>query len=554
MLETLRIQNYALIDDLEVEFLDGFNVLTGETGAGKSIVVGALNLVLGGRASSEAVRNGADKAKVEALFRIDQPSRRLQSLLKEHDITIEDRELIVTRTVSSDGRSRATVCGSLVPISVLATIGDELVDLHGQHEHQSLLHADRQLDLLDAFGALDDDAMALATRVSALRALEREIAGLETDDRERARKVEFLRFELGEIEGAGLQSGEEQEIRERRTLITNAEHIVEAASRAYAALYDNDESPAVADVGHALRELQGLATLDPRFEALMKQVENLQTELESVAGEIRQYTRQIEFDPQELDALNTRLNLITSLKRKYGESIDAVLAYADSLRKEIENFDQRDARLAELHAAHARDAAIVQRAAEELSAKRKAAAKKLDKRVSTALQDLGMKGSMFETRFQAASLSSTGIDDVEFMLAANAGEKPKPLKHVASGGEISRIMLSLKAVFADADKIPTLIFDEIDSGVGGAVARQVAEKMQQLARSHQTICITHLPQIAAAADAHFHVSKASAKGRTFTRVARVEQETRVEELARLLDGSVSDVSLQHARTLLEAQG
>jgi DNA repair protein RecN (Recombination protein N) len=553
MIETLRIQNYALIDDLEIEFASGFNVLTGETGAGKSIVAGALNLLLGARASSEVVRDGAEKAKVEALFRLSKPSRRLVELFKAHDITVTDNELIVSRTVAGDGRSRASICGNLVPIGVLAEIGDELVDLHGQHEHQSLLKAERQLELLDSFGGTEQDADAVADAVAAVRSLEREIASLESDDRERARKIEFMRFELAEIAAAALTPAEEQELRERRALITNAERIVESATRAYAALYENEESPAIADIGLALRELQGLASVDPRFAALEKQLDAVLADLEAVAGEIRLFTRGMEFDPQELDIVNTRLNTIAMLKRKYGDTIENVLAYAERVRADIAMFDKRDERLAELQSQYKKDSSEAMLLAESLSVKRKAAGKKLDKKVTATLQELGMKGALFETRVQSIALSLHGIDAVEFFLAANAGEKPKPLRQVASGGEISRIMLSLKAVFAGADKIPTLIFDEIDAGVGGSVANNVAEKLRQLAQSHQTICITHLPQIAAAADAHFHVSKASQKGRTFTTVKRVERETRVEEVARLLDGSVSAVSLEHARTLLKAK-
>lgn len=552
MLELLRIQNYALIDELEVEFKPGLNALTGETGAGKSIIIGALNLVLGARASSEAVRGGADRARIEAVFRIAKPSRRLKNLLDEFEVALDGGELIISRTITADGKSRAHVGGTLLPLGALSQIGDELVDLHGQHDHQSLLLPERQLDLLDGFAVVEGDVAALAENVGELRKLEKSIAELEADDRERARRVEFLKFEVAEINGANLQPGEEDEVRSRRSLITNAEQIYTTAARAYQNLYDGDGDAAIDKIDAALSAISELQTIDTRFGALQESLAGLRASTQDISAELRGFTDAVEYDPQELDDLNRRLSQIADLKRKFGDSVDAILKYRDEAVEEIQRFDSRDQQLVDLRKEHAALLKTASELAQSISRKRRAAATKLDKKITAALQELGMKGGVLETRFEETALTKGGIDRAEFLLAANVGERPKPLRQVASGGEISRVMLAIKTVLAGADRIPTLIFDEIDAGVGGAVANKVAQRLRDLAATHQTICITHLPQIAAVAAAHFTVAKATTKGRTATRVQFLAAAERTKELARLLDGSLSDVSLKHAEELLRA--
>ncbi|HOF40913.1 MAG TPA: DNA repair protein RecN [Candidatus Hydrogenedentes bacterium] len=550
MLERLHIQNYALIDEIELEFGPGFNVLTGETGAGKSIIVGALNLVLGARASSEGVRDGADRARVDAVFRIEDPARDLAAALDASGILLDDGVLILSRVITADGRSRAFAAGVPVPLTVLGALGDELVDLHGQHEHQSLLKPSRQLNLLDGFAGAESNVITVAEAVSALRGAERELAVLEVDDRERARRIEFLQHEAEEIEKAALEPGEEEERRERRDLLTHAERIFELSSQAYASLYEHEEGAVVDALAAAIGNVEELARINSRFAPFVERLADAREKIEEVAAELREFTTEVDFDAEELEGINARLTLISALKRKYGASIDAVLDYCRRARAEVAAFEQRDERIAQLQ--RQRDA-LLEKArdlAGVLSVLRKKAACTLDKQIAAALAELGMKGGRFETRFEHGELSPTGIDRVEFLLAANPGEALKPLRQVASGGEISRVMLALKSVFANADTIPTLIFDEIDAGVGGAVAKKVAAKLGELADSHQTICISHLPQIAAAAETHFHVAKMIQKKRTVTSVARIADEERVRELARLLDGSVSEVSLEHARSLL----
>lgn len=551
MLETLRVQNYALIDELEIEFGAGFNVLTGETGAGKSIIVGALDLVLGARATGESIRDGAPSARIDAVFRLPNRSRRLKRILEECGVELDDDALVLSRVLTQDGRSRAYAGGVSVPVSVLARIGDELVDLHGQHEHQSLLQPDRQMDLLDAFAGTEDDAAAVADTVARLREAARAMADLEQEDRERERRLEFLRFEVSEIEAAGLLPDEEDELKERRSLLTNAERIFELSGGAYAALYESEQGAAIDAVDLALRELGELAGVNQRFQSLAERLAEARARIDDIANELREFTTEVDFDPAELDTINARLALIGDLKRKYGETIGDVLEYMRRAAAQISAFEQRDQTLARLKGERDRLAAEAERLALALSDKRRAAARRLDKKISASLQELGMKGGRFETRIERAELTSNGVDRVEFLLAANPGEKLKPLRQVASGGEVSRVMLALKSVFAGADKIPTLIFDEIDAGVGGAIAAKVGARLRQLAESHQTICISHLPQIAAVAGHHFHVAKSTGRGRTTTSVAPITGDARVEELARLLDGSVSDVSLEHARALLK---
>ncbi len=553
MLETLRIRDYALIEAMEVDFGGGFNALTGETGAGKSILVGALNLVLGARVSGDVLRAGAKRATIDAVFRLERPSPPLRALLDTHDVELEDGALLLSRTVSAEGRSRGYAGGKLVPIAVLAAIGDELVDLHGQHEHQSLLKAERQLGLLDGFCGTVDAAAEVRRQVGELRRLDEAIDALARDDRDRTRQVEFLRFEVTEIDEAGFAPGEEEEVRSRLKRITNAESICLLANHAHALLYEGEETSAIDAIDRAGRDLAELAALDDGFDALARQLDEARGGVDAVAAELRTYTEAVEYDPEELEALNQRLALLGQLKRKYGGSIEEILAYRDQAAEELEGLEHRDERLESLRRERDRLREKTLKAAKALSRKRHAGAARLDKAVSARLADLGMKGAVFKTDMDPVDLGASGIDRVVFSLAANAGEKRKPLRQVASGGEVSRIMLALKSVFASADTIPTLIFDEIDAGVGGTVARKVATQLRSLAQSHQVICITHIPQIAAVADHHFSVSKQTKKGRTVTGVRAILGDDRVREVARLLDGSVSEVSLEHARTLLDAQ-
>ncbi len=552
MLEVLRIQNYVLIESLEVDFHSGFNVLSGETGAGKSILVGALNLVLGARISGDVVRPGAKRAKIEAVFRIPTVSPALRMLLERHDIELEEDALILARVVTAEGRSRGYVGGSMAPLSVLSAIGDELVDLHGQHEHQSLLKADRQLALLDGYAQAETLAEEVRRRVGTLRERAREIEALQQDDRERMRRIEFLRYEVQEIDAAALSPEEEEALQTRLNRMTHAETLCALSVQIHGILAEGDAGTVLDMLLSANHLLDEVAEIDASYADLGKQLTEAQFLVETVAQDVRTLGDEVEFDSQELEELNQRRALLSSLKRKYGASVAEVLDYRDTAAAELAGLENRDTVLEELCRAYAEEMDSVQQAAAQLSKKRHDAARKLDKQITKVLQALGMKGASFSIQLKSVELGGGGIDQVAFMLTANAGEQAKPLRQVASGGEVSRIMLALKTVFATADKIPTLIFDEIDAGVGGAVARKVAETLSSLARSHQVLCITHLAQIAAQAQHHLHVSKTTEKKTTRTTVSKVEGDERERELARLLDGSISPVSLAHARELLHS--
>ncbi|MCH7959401.1 MAG: DNA repair protein RecN, partial [Candidatus Hydrogenedentes bacterium] len=534
-----------------VHFCDGFNVLTGETGAGKSILVGALNLVLGARASNEIVRSGTGSARIEAVFRVNPLRPRLAELLDTHDIELEGDELLLARVVSSEGRSRAYAGGSLIPVSVQAAIGDELVDLHGQHDHQSLLKRDRQLDLLDAYAGTESLRAEVSGMVDEIRRYTREIEALESDDREGRRRCDFLKFELTEIDQAGLEPTEEDDLRRRRERIANAEKIFETGAKVRSLLFESQESTSALDrIDEASRGMEELAGVSDEFVQLSARLDSLRAELDALHEDIRSSTETVEYDPEELERIHARLALIGDLKRKYGNTVGEILAYRDRAEDEIASFENRDARLAELTKNREEVRERAEKVAGKLSRKRAQAAGLLDTQVVEVLAGLGMEEARFHTRIENDSLKSTGADRVEFFLASNPGEEPKPLRTVASGGEMSRIMLALKAVFANSDTIPTLIFDEIDAGVGGAVAAKVAATLQGLSKSHQSICISHLPQIAAAADRHLCVSKHTLDGQTYTRIHAVNEAERIEEVARLLDGSVTQVSQDHARALL----
>ncbi len=551
MLRTLSIRNFALIDRLELDFGPGLNILTGETGAGKSILVGALELVLGARASSDVVRTGASRAEVQAVFSLERAGAELAAVFERHGIETEDDEIILSRVVSAEGRSKAYAAGQLVQVTALAEIAAELVDLHGQHEHQSLLRADRQLGLLDAFGDLAATRARVAARVGDLRAVEAEMRALDEDGREPQRRLDFLRFEAEEIDRAKLRPGEDGELKDRRALLANSERIWANVAEARNRLSESDGGDSATEaLSAALGALEQISSYHADLAALADRLRAAISEIEAVAYELVPFGEQEDFDPRELETINARLALLRELKRKYGESIDEILAYRARIEGDIERLANRDRVLAELRENYQRIEADCRDEAAGLTKKRKSAAKKLDQQVTRSLQDLGMEGAEMSTQMTEGPLNATGADRVEFLLAANPGEPMKPLRTVASGGEISRIMLALKSVFAAGDAVPTLIFDEIDAGIGGQVATRVAQRLRDLAASHQVLCITHLAQIAAAGQHHFHVAKTVRDGQTTTQVMRVESKSRVEELARLLDGSVTKVSLTHAEDLL----
>ena len=550
MLIELRIQNYAVIEQLSVHLRPGLNALTGETGAGKSIIVGALSLLLGERASADVVRAGAQKAVVEGVF--DVAARpELALLMEEQGIESADGLLILRREVAAEGRNRAWVNGSAATASLVGQLGALLVDLHGQHEHQRLLHADEQRAILDAHAQAEE--LAGSVRAAALGVAEAEAAlsQLARRRQEAEQRADLLRFQLDEIETAQLAEDEEDRLEEEARRLEHAEELARLASELHAGLYADEES-LTSRIDDMRRVLDHLLRIDPAAQESRELLDAAYYNLEEVGRRMADYAAGIEHDPARLDQLQRRRDLIFRLKSKYGPELGDVLETARMARAELDLIDtaQLEQRVLEQKRDEAR--AGQRRLAEELTAKRSAAAESLTAAMQAALPEVGLAGGSFQIALEPlGDIGPSGAERVEFRVSLNTGFDPRPLARVASGGELSRVMLALKTILASADRVPTLVFDEIDAGIGGNVAVQIAAKLHQVARHHQVFVITHLAQIAARADQQLLVEKAEQEGTTITRLIELQSEDRVRELARMLGGDAdSAVSLEHARELV----
>ncbi len=557
MLAELRVRDFAIIEALDLSFAPGLNVLTGETGAGKSIIVDCIALLLGDRADAGMVRAGASASLIEGFFdySASDPALHAQidALLAQHGLEGDDPgRLTLAREVRANGRSLARVNGRTVGQDVLRALGELLVDLHGQSEHLSLLRVKEHVNLLDRYAGCWDLRQQMAAQVSALRAVRRQIEAIQRNERERARRVDMLKFQLEEIRAARLKAGEEDALLAEHTRLANAESLAAHADEAYALLYESSRgSPAALDqLAQAMRAVAQLARFDKRFEAYHAALEEANAILTEVARTLRDYRDAIEFNPQRLQKVEERLELIKKLKRKYGETVEAVLAFAAQAEAELNQIEHSAEQLEALQQQEASLAEVVGKLASALSEKRRAAAHRLAKDVEAELQDLRMGGARFEVCLTPQALDTSGADHVEFMLAPNLGEGLKPLAKVASGGEAARLMLALKATLASADSTPTLIFDEIDQGIGGRVGTTVGQKLWHLARTHQVLCITHLPQLASFGDAHYKVEKMQRDGRTTTVVRPLDHQARLEELAQML-GTSGEAGLRGAQQLLD---
>ncbi len=554
MLEYLHIQNYALVDDLELTLTDGLNVLTGETGAGKSIIIGALELILGKRASGELLRQGVDTGSVEACFRMAGNDTLLRQL-ERIGIDCPERELIVRRVLSRSGRSRCIVNGSLVTLSNLQEIGELLVDLHGQHDHQSLLHPEVHLDLQDEFAKLGTLRKDMEQGCLQIKEIDRRIEELSGDDREFARRVDMLRHEVAEIDPARLSPQEEESLREEAKRLAHTERLAAetAAANHVLAEGEDDKSDVIDRLNHIARVLDELSEFDPRLKEQADLCRSAVVASEELSRFLAGYSEEIEFDPVRLEEVHARLDLIQSLKGKYGATIEEVLAYAETAREELEKLSGREKQLRELQEEREQAHRKAVETAKKLTEERRSAAKRLTVSVQKELAGLGFDGAGFQVRLTPKKEFDTrGADCVEFFISPNPGEGERPLRKIASGGEISRIMLAMKSALATADKIPTLVFDEIDLGIGGTVAARVAEKLRSVSKNHQVLCVTHLPVIASKARTHFCVEKEDASGRTVTRVRPISQSDRLEEIARMLGGGKA--GRQHAKELLAEAG
>lgn len=567
MLLELRIENFAIIQSLELRFQGGLIAFTGETGAGKSIILDAVEALMGGRPDTTFVRSGAERASVEALFSIPEQTRaEVLAILEREDLLDDPNEILISREIRLEGRNTARVNGRSVSVGLLRELGEYLVDIHGQSEHLSLLNVRQHLRLLDRYAAADSLLEAYRAPYRQLQALRRQLKDLRAGERDAQQRAEFLTFQIQEIESARLKPGEEEELRQERSRLANAEKLAALAQQSVAALDEGTpEMPSISDLlGQVVESLASLSRIDSSQAELHERAASLEEITADIAIELRDYLEQIEFNPRRLEQVEVRLDLINGLKRKYGGSEEAVLAFAERARADLEQITHAGERIEELEA---EEAALLPRLAEHaraLSEARREAAKTLARGIERELNDLSMVGARFQVDFQtlpdekglplpgkgSLAYDENGVDRVEFLIAPNQGEGFKPLVKIASGGETSRLMLALKNVLASADHVPTLVFDEIDQGIGGRVGTVVGEKLWRLGRSHQVLCITHLPQLAAFGDQHYHVRKQVSSGRTHTQVEALHGEARQEELALMLGGS-SDANRQAAREALQ---
>ncbi len=565
MLQELRIKDFAIIDELTLTLDPGFLVITGETGAGKSIIVDAVNLLLGERSDATLVRGGADRAMIEGIFAIPPALQAdVQALLEAEGLDGElPDEVILSREVRSSGRSLARINGTTCNLAVYREIGGMLVDIHGQGEHLSLLRPAQHIYLLDRYAGLEDARAGFKEVVRALEQVRAEIKSLLTDEAALARRVDMLQYQVQEIDSAALRPDEEVELQQERNRLVNAEKIAELATEAqYALLGDMGETSGVDLLAQAAIDLSRLAKLDPTIAEYAELAESLSAQADELARTVRQYREDIEYDPHRLDQIEERVEIITRLKRKYGGSIEAALAHADKARAELESITHSEERLAELRAQEDRLLHQIGTLAAQLSAKRRAAAQKLTEAIVRELDELKMQGARFEVQIawqddpegcfvedRRLAFGPNGIDQVEFYMAANVGEPLRPIAKVASGGETSRIMLALKSVLTHADQVPTLIFDEIDQGIGGRIGAVVGQKLWRLSDRHQVLVVTHLAQLAGFGDAHYRVSKHVQNKRTVTQVQRLDDQGRVDELAEML-GAETDSARQSAYDIL----
>jgi DNA repair protein RecN (Recombination protein N) len=550
VLTLLRIKNLALVEDLEWQLEAGFTVITGETGAGKSIIIGALQLLLGERADKSLIRTGAEQCTVEAIFAGDDLEK-LNAQLEQAGVETGDGELILKRTFTAGGSNRQFINGSPTTLGVLKNLGDELVDLHGPHDHQSLLSPDKQLALLDAFahaGAAADEYRAHFAQLQKLRA---EYDALNTAETAREQELSLLRHQVGEITAAQLIPGEEEEIAMRYKLASSSQRLLELAGAITRRLSEADDS-ILAQLAESQRLLRELEKIDRAMAEISSAHAASVVELSEIARTLARYAERLDLDPAQLAALEERVSLFETLKRKYGKTIPDVIAFGEAAAERMQKIEGRDAELERLAGEIENARAQRQRAGEALQKLRARAAPKLAENIRRNLRDLGFKQSELEVRLTILpEPKATGFDQVELLFSPNPGEPLKPLRSIASSGEISRLMLAIKSSLAAQDAIPLLVFDEIDANVGGEIAHAVGAKMRTLAEEHQVLCITHLPQVAAAATSHFVVTKEVVSGRTRSDLRPVSRKSRSEEIARMLGGQTQS-ALRHAESLLKA--
>lgn len=555
MLLEMSIRNLAVIESVHLNFRKGFHVLTGETGAGKSIIIDALTLIAGGRGSADLVRYGSDKAFIEALYQIESGHpvwNSLDQLGIEYD---SEGHLIVRREITAQGKSTSRINGQLINLSGLKEVGQWLANIHGQHEHQSLFQVEEHIGWLDTFGEqeIESAKSEYQQAYQAYSHIRKTLKELEETSKQSLQMLDLYRFQVEEISSAQLKRGEDELLFDEKRKLSNAEKLYQHAADAYDLLYTGNRG--LDAIRKAIQKLEDIAVLDPeKLKALVEQAQGAYYQLEDMAYQIRDYRDEIEFNPSRLDYIEQRLDTIASLRRKYGESVDDILVYLDKVTKELDLIENKDEKLQELQKEEQQALETVRTLAQRLSDQRQLVAERLAHEIVTELRELQMEKTQFKVQivYREDHFTMDGADEVEFLISANPGEPLRSMSKIASGGEISRIMLALKSIFARVDQIPVLVFDEVDTGVSGRAAQAIAEKMSKLSRSCQVFSITHLPQVACMADAHYRIHKETDGERTYTRVDDLSLEGRIHELARMLGGvEVTDKTLQHAQEMID---
>ena len=566
MLKTLRIKNFAIIENLSVDFHSGLNILTGETGAGKSILINAFNLILGDRADTDYIRTGEDSAIVEGLLVVEDPDT--LKMIEELGIVVEQGEILIKRQLSRTGKSRCLLNDSQITVASLAKIGNRLVDIHGQHDHQALLNTETHVDLLDLYGKCMPDRKIFAKDFSGYQALTRKLADLKAREQDRLQREDLLNFQTNEIDGIAPTLEEEESLKTEKNKLQHAEKLHQALDTAKNLLAE-EEGSVQERLGKASRELESLVGIDASLEKQLNRVQTAFYEIEETLGELNHYLAEIRFDPGRMEEIEDRLAEFNGLKRKYGGDIAAVLEHRQKIAEELQSLASNQEQMDELVAVIEKNQQALARQAVTLADKREKTARDMKKNVEKELKSLSMSQVQFGVKFDyppsangfvkfrdsTVALSATGIGTIEFLFSPNPGEDLRPMAKIASGGELSRVMLALKSMLNEQDPIPVMVFDEVDTGIGGSVAEKVGVKLRKVATGKQVFCITHLPQIAGMASAHFRVQKDVQGKRTCSTIVELDYDQRVKEIARMSGGEkITEATLKHAREMIQTSG
>ena len=551
MLTSLKIENVAIIESAAIEFGCGLNVLTGETGAGKSIVIDSINAILGERTSRDIIRTGAQSAKVYAVF--EDVNTKVRKFLDENGIDCEDGVLIINRTLSREGKNVCRLNGTPVTVSMLREIGSELIDIHGQHDNQALLSPEKHCGFVDSFAGNAEIIADYREKYGRLCEVRSKLKKLTTDESSKSQRIDFLTYQIDELEKAEITPGERDELKARKTLINNSQKVIESLNVAYEAL--KADGAGIDMITDAESEISDASAYMEALGEASEKITDIRYELEDIAETVRDAMSEVDFDQSELEEIDERLDLLYRLSKKYGNTEEEMLEYLEKAKTELDNIAFSEEKVKELQKQEKEALDETEAAAKKLTESRKAAGEKLSEAICSELEFLDMPNVRFVVKCDDIGLTENGKDEIEFLISANVGEEPKPLAKIASGGELSRIMLAIKNVLAEADGVDTMIFDEIDTGVSGRAAQKIAMKLRSASKGRQVICVTHLAQIAAQGDVHLYISKSVSDGKTYTNIKSLIEEDRVAEIARIMGGmEITKLQLESAREMLRNAG